>query len=53
MANKAVMGAVAMAGLGYAATKHFKDYRVRKEEEEWEQLVRDRREEYLRMHEES
>ena len=53
MANKAVVGAVALGVCGYTALERFKDWEVEKEREEREQTERDQQAEYIRKHEES
>ena len=53
MANKAVVGAVALGVCGYTALERLKDWEVEKEREERQQAIRDERAEYIRRHEES
>ena len=53
MANKAVVGAVALGVCGYTALERLKDWEVEKEREERQQAIRDEQAEYIRRHEES
>ena len=53
MANKAVVGALALGVAGYTAIERLKDWEVEKEREEREQSIKDARAEYIRRLEES